>query len=379
MTRSKAPTVLLHLGQHKTGSKALQAYLTTYQSQLLQQGILYPLEVKPQHRILAYARSQFRFFALLRRAVMLLHGDRTAEGWWQEVARYCQPSQTLWDFAADLETERRRTGANRIVLSAEDLFDMHTAHETGFSFQRVESASQLLAGLFQIFGWDVRVIVYLRRQDHLLAAHYGQFIKGSTVNDTDMDTFAASFAPRLDSHQLLECWKEAFGQQRLVVRPYERAALPGGIVRDFMESCGLPHLDDGRNLPDDAEARNLSLGRDLIEFVRILNRQQQAGREIPSRDLVLETAARLSLDWSGPSGIAAWYSPEQRRNLLARHEEGNTRIAREFLEQVDGRLFREPLPVDPNWKPYRGLQSDRITEITRAISATATNIQARAG
>jgi hypothetical protein len=337
------------------------------------------LEVTPRHGILAYARSQFRFFALLRRAVMLLHGDRSADGWWQEVARYCHPCQTLWDFAADLETQRRRTGASRIVLSAEDLFDMHTAHEVGFSFHWVQSASQLLAGLFQIFGWDVRVIVYLRRQDHLLAAHYGQFIKGSSVNDLDMDNFAAFFAARLDSHRLLSCWTAAFGQQRLFVRPYERASLPEGIVSDFMASTGLPFLDGGPALPDDVESRNVSLSRDLIEYIRILNRQQQAGREIPARDLVLDTAVRLSSDWSGPSGIAAWYSPQQRRNLLARHEEGNTRIAREFLGQADGRLFREPLPVDPNWTPYRGLLSDRITEITRAISATATPIKARAG
>ena len=110
---------------------------------------------------------------------------------------------------------RERLGAIRVVISAEDLFDMQTAHETEFSRELVEAGARRLARLAADFGYDVRIAVYLRRQDHLLAVHYAQYIKGSSVNDVDFDEFAEAFAPRLDSWSILTAWVAAFGPEHV--------------------------------------------------------------------------------------------------------------------------------------------------------------------
>ncbi len=364
-----APSLVLHIGQHKTGSKALQAFLAYNRHVLHQSGLLYPVEDHSEHDILAYSRSQFRLFALIRHAAIgATIGRSAADAYWQTVAPYCRPFLTAWEFLATVEQERRRTDSHRILLSAEDLFDMHTAHEFAFFRPIAETGVRLLAEMISVIVGAARIVVYLRRQDHLLGAHYGQFIKGSITADLDLEAFAPAFAPRLDSSRLLSCWESAFGRERIVVRPYERQTMPEGIVGDFFaHGLGMPVPDETKAPPVDVESTNVSLGRDLIEYLRILNRRAAAGEDVPERGRVLHAALRSRPRLSGPGGIAAWLSPAQRRALLDCHAEGNARIARDYLNRQDGGLFTEPVPEDAPWTPYPGLSPSKAREITRAI------------
>jgi hypothetical protein len=368
----RRPRLLLHLGQHKTGSKALQAYLAHNRQVLRELGILYPVEDSPAHTIPAYSHSQFRLFALLRRdALAITSVEAAARVFWEPLAGYCQPFTTTRDLFESWEAERLRLGSESLLVSAEDLFDMHTAHELGFSLAVVQVGARLLAELAAAFAYDVRLVVYLRRQDHLLGTHYGQLIKGSSAQDLDMAAFATAFGPRLDSRRLLSCWEAAFGREAIQVRPYEPELLPAGIVGDFFPNVlGLPVPARCREPEADVESVNRSLGRDFIEYLRLLNRRQANGQEVCSRDAVLRTALRHQAALGGPRGIAAWLSPRQRRQLLDRHGSGNAHIARAFLGREDGRLFAEPLPTDTGWRPYSGLTAETARALTRAIQET---------
>ncbi len=219
MSRAKA-SLILHVGQHKTGSKALQSFLAQNRQTLLKEGILYPVEANPDHDIRAYAQSQFHLFALVRRdAIRACLGQVPAEEYWRTVSRFCRPFETTRSCFEAIEAERSRRGLTHVVISAEDLFDLQTAHELDFSRLLVQAAARHLAGLAAEFAYDPRVVVYLRRQDHLLGAHYVQFIKGSAVHDLEFDEFSRAFAPRLDLRGILAEWASAFGEDRLDVRP----------------------------------------------------------------------------------------------------------------------------------------------------------------
>lgn len=366
--------IIFHIGQHKTGSKALQAFFAHNQGVLLRSGILYPLETDAgRPAIAAYARSHFRLFVLVRRAALAgTAGPAAAEAYWKRHHRHCLPSATPDEFMAVVEAERQRTGATRIILSAEDLFDMQTAHELEFLPELVEASARLFAGLAASFDYDARVVVYLRRQDHLLGAQYIQFIKGCGVPDLDMEAFSHSFAPRLDTHGLLAHWQSAFGREQIHLRLYERQAMPGGIVQDFFQHVMKePIPNDCQEPALDAETVNLSLQRDFVEYIRILNRRRASGRNIFDRSSVLEAALRFRSASQGPVGIAAWLSPAQRRALLARYALGNSMIARDFLGRDNQPLFSEPLPSDnADWKPYQGLSARKATAISMAILKT---------
>ena len=57
-------------------------------------------------------------------------------------------------------------------------------------------------------------------------------------------------------------------------------------------------------------------------------------------------------------------SPQQRREIIAKYEESNTKVAREYLGREDGRLFYAPLPdPDEPWEPYEGLTVEKVVPI----------------
>lgn len=379
---SRATRLVLHIGQHKTGSKALQSFLAWNRQPLRDAGIFYPAEEHPEHGVQAYAVSQFRLHALARReATAALRGEVAAGDYWRHLARFCAPFDTPRGFFEWLDAEARRSDARQVVVSAEDLFDMHTAHETGFSPGLIAAAAGRLAALAAEFGFEPRVVVYLRRQDHLLGAHYVQFIKGSADHVAGFDDFARAFAPRLDARGVLRLWADAFGPHRVSVRLYERAALPGGIVPDFFKNVlGIPAPAGCTEPPADVESVNRSLGRDYVEFIRVLNRRSVAGAPVFARDAVLEAALREDAPPAGTSGVTAWLSPSDRRALLSAHEEGNSEVARDYLDRPDGRLFSEPWPeTDDAWRPYVGLTPDRATAIALAVHETVLARLARNG
>ncbi len=365
MTETR-PAVIVHIGQHKTGSKALQSFLAHHRHALRAHQVFYPIEEQPSHGIRAYANSQYRLFALVRReSIAAQSGETAAARYGEEQRDACRPFESARSLFEAWEAERVALGLTRMILSAEDCFDMQTAHEIESSLELVEEGARRLARLASDFGYEPQIVVYLRRQDHLLGAHYGQYIKGSPVHDLDFEAFARAFAPRLDSRHILLRWASVFGPDRIRVRPYERASMPGGIVPDFFEHVlGFRVPDGWIEPPADVESLNRGLCRDFVEYIRILNRRNRLGLAIFAREDVLEAAFR----GGKPSGIADWLSPTARRGLIAAYSEGNTAIARDFLGRQEGRLFAEQPPDDDEgWNPYAGLTPEKATAISLAI------------
>lgn len=342
--------VILHIGQHKTGSKALQSAIYANRSHLAASGSAYPVEAGSNRPLRPYEMNHHHLFAAVRAAVDAGEGGAelaALRALLDRLLAACSPT------------------SEAMILSAEDLFDMHTAHEAAFMPARVGAGSRLLAAELAARGCTTRLVCYLRRQDHLLAAHYAQYIKGSPTHHPEFGEFRAMFAPRLDADGLLSLWEEAFGKEAVTVAAYEPREMPGGIVADFFgRVLGLEPPPVTVPFPDDLEAFNITPSRDHLDYLRLLNRRGSRGRPVLPREQVLESAFRDRNDHS--AGIAAWLSPGERGVLLAEHEPGNRRIA--ARHGMGATLFRERMPTagDP-WTPPPAVGLERLIELdTRA-------------
>lgn len=364
--------IIFHIGQHKTGSKALQSFLHLHSTALAQRGILYPVDQTVHQKVRAYQISHYRLFALLRHEALQACGQTdAARHHWHRQRAICRPydcSRAMFDA---IEDERRRIGADTIIVSAEDLFDMQTAHQIDLNMDCLATGVKILSGLVQAFQYQPIVVAYVRRQDHLLGAHYVQYVKGSSDPTIEFKTFARAFAPRLDTHRLLACWAAEFGSDAMVVRPYERATMPTGIVSDFFE-CALPQTlpSDWMAPAPERESVNATPGRDQVELIRYLHRRRWLGWPLLRRAQILDATTALSLGVAAEQGstIAAWLSPAQRRRLLLDHTEGNARIAQHYLPRAKTPLFSEALPHDDaSWQPYPGLSAQDATAIIRQV------------
>lgn len=186
--------IIFNIGQHKTGSKALQSFLHIHSTALAQRGILYPVDQTVHQKVRAYQISHYRLFALLRHEALQICGQAdAARHFWRRQRAICRPydcSRVMFDA---IEDERRRIGADTIIVSAKDLFDMQTAHQIDLNIDCLAAGVKILSGLVQAFQYKPVVIAYIRRQDHLLGAHYVQYVKGSSDPTIEFKTFARAF------------------------------------------------------------------------------------------------------------------------------------------------------------------------------------------
>jgi hypothetical protein len=330
------PRAILHIGQHKTGSKALQSALYANRTYLAESGFAYPVPANTGQTLRPWQMSHFGLYEAVR-------AGGGVGNYVSSIIKHCP------------------VATKTLVLSAEDLFDMHTAHEPCFEMRRIPKGCHLLAKELAPFAKSVRIVCYLRRQDHLLAAHYAQLIKGTNIHHPSFREFCVSFAPRLHFFEILSHWEAAFGTAAITVVPYEPPMMSGGIVTDFFSrALGLKAPAVTAPFPDDLEASNVTPTRDYIEFMRCLNRRSSLGKSVLPREVVLESAFR---DKAGRSvNIAAWMSPGERATILGRHAEGNQQVASNYC--IQGGLFREPLPTPEDaWGPYPEPGLRRLVEL----------------
>jgi len=327
--------LIIHIGQHKTGSKAIQTALYANPDYLIQHGYLYTLPGQHATQLRPYEMNHHALFHLLRKQVD--HPDDRSHT--LALVNYLQ-----------LLLNQSTLATKTIILSAEDLFDMHTAHESAFELNRVELGCRTLAEGLSKVGFSVKVVCFLRSQDELLASHYAQFIKGISRGFLSFDEFADRFRSRLDYNAILSIWESHFGVRNIQIIPYAKLTTMSSSVSVFFDKVlGLPPPAVVEPFPNDLEAYNISPSRAYLEYLRILNKRYHEGFQVVHPIDVLEDAFKR--DSKQPAGIAAWYSPEKKRLFLHPFEATNQQIALRY--QLGENLFEHTSKTDKSeWKAY---------------------------
>jgi hypothetical protein len=357
--------LIFHIGQHKTGSKALQSFLHTNAGILRKRGYFYPVTKGPTLGVRAYEISHHRIFALLRAESMEACGDiEGARRWRKNFTGYIRADESVSTMLTSWLGMSEKPAA-ALLISAEDCFDMHTAHEEGFSLEIVRAASSIISSELKRLGGIAELAVYLRRQDHLLGAHYVQYIKGSNRNFCEFEEFSAMFAPRLASRSILSCWAGSFESEQIHVQAYEPHKMESGIIQNFFCNILGMEVPEGAKLPErNPETVNTSPSRDYVELIRIMNQRNNAGLPTVDKTQLLTLALEEQTGRNNFQGIGAWLSPKERNTLLKIYQADNESIAREFCKSAPEQLFCED-SIDESklWTAYPGLTPERSVDI----------------
>ncbi len=316
---------LLHIGTHKTRTSSLQTFLQLNTSSLLKKGIFY---AAPEGH---------------RNANFLLKDLSRAEG---------RKAQT---FFRESTTKARRNGADLVLLSAEafyamtafrQLFDGVIAED--YRAAEVRSIGHVRAAIPQ--AAHVTIICYFRRQDRFLESIYNQIVKVDAYSGT-ISEFQSLIEPALDYAGHLELWRSIFPNARFIVRNQEELA--DRIVDDFLDSF-LDREDRSALTWRDVHV-NKRLGRDVLEYKRLLNRIP-CGRaeQHMNAQAVMEISEQL-----GDNRLYQQYlDAAARANVLARAAIGN-----EALVQNHGMQPFSALGAAPASASYPGLSTEKAIEI----------------
>ncbi len=300
--------LFIHIGLPKTGSTALQRFLHHNRETLSGLGYLYPGK-NPAHHYIRYNWTDKTDSVLLAK------------------------SQNMF-------REIREKPNDRIIISSETMSASN------------ENIPHTLKNLvIEELGDDleIKIIVYLRRQDHWLESRYVQNIKTTysfvpeSLKKMAFPEFLRSHRKfyNLDYYRRLEPWAGIFGETNIMVRPYEKDQFVGGsISSDFLHTIGISSCSQFSQ-PDKTNF-NTGLSPDAVEIVRLYNKYLKSVyfKNILCNSLLRRTSSKQ------PFSTYTYLSPRQRFDLLSEYDESNARIAREYLCRNDGRLFYEEWP-DP--------------------------------
>ena len=216
--------IFLHIGRHKTGTSAIQHFLSRNRVRLRKLGWEYPRALSGQaaHHDFAYALG-------------------------------AGPTDRAETSPGLLKRELERMSAwlqqpGRKIVSSE-------------GFQNLDP--ERLRGVFP--AERTRVVVYLREPLDYLISSYAQRIQANAARTRFAD-YAAAFNP--DYAAFLGRWAAVFGEGALQVRIYDRSRLvDGDVVHDFAQALALP----SEKLQFPTGGFNPSIGPELIEFKGVVN------------------------------------------------------------------------------------------------------------
>ena len=340
-----ARQLILHIGTTKTGSTSIQYAMHAARAFLPSQGVYYPdTDTDVRHTLMATAFASTPIAMNPRNQIW---GGRDPQ---KVVAEYLQSFKR--------EMENLPPEITRVVMSAEqfshwirDADDIQRLHDT-------------LAPHFD----DIKVVVYLRRQDGHYASNYAQLIRLGRVDPPDMKQLSP-FWHDYDYTDLIGRWAASFGEAAMCPRIFER--VPGrkfDVVAEFLDLCGVvlpPDLDGA------VRERNLSMnltGQHILKAVEsILRGEQKMNADLRSGALWQRIGRAVSKAHPG----AGWVPTRtEAAAFMERFAQTNERVRQRWFPDRD-RLFSDDFSKLPETAPKIDFEADFkaacgiIVDITR--------------
>lgn len=304
--------LILHIGNCKTGTTALQAFFELNRDTMAADGLYYPV-------------TGTEYFSYNHWALMYEYIADYSHIWPIPGDYQRHPDGFPGLFAQlQREIDPQLSMGHDVLLSCEGLF---------FDNRKPEDVTRLLRWFA---AYDLRLVVYLRRQQDMLDSMINELVKNGDIvhQDGAGEPFARDLI--IPYHDRLSWWAEAVGPRRISVVPYEKSRYSAehSLFDEFMTLVGHPR-DDYQPL---AEERNTAI-RSLPGFLimnsinRVAATSQQKHRYAP-----------LVQAWESDRQLPRYTSldPTLRAYVEQHSAPQNAAIAVEFLDRPDGHLFNDP-------------------------------------
>lgn len=309
--------VLLHIGQSKTGSSAIQAFLMLNRQKLREMGVLYP--------------------AAKIKGMPVNMGDHNAVA--DALAgKSSFPYLTADEYFQQFFEEAKSINANLLILSAEHFFageprtwDVLDEEEY---FKRYEQKVQNLAAYLS--GHEVSILVYLRPQVDWLSSAVSQNVRiDRLISDRQLyhndRQFFEVVKPLLRYSILLDVWARILKPSSFMAIPYDRKTLvKNSSIADFLHHAGLENTVFPYASTDIQV--NESLTREYIEVKKILNGFRRTKNE---ERVIICCLTRLSMSSNAGTRYALDAGVQQDVESFVSHD--NEKLNKQY--QTDGLIF----------------------------------------
>ncbi len=322
--------IFLHIGEHKTGTTAIQTSLQD----------LYNREIL-QKKDFAFIYNEI--YTLLNASWIKTNEKHTIERVINKIQSFIEQSPE-----------------KNIIISCEGFVALDFLKNNN-----IEPIYNIL------HKHNTKVLIYLRRQDKAIESGFAQLSKELAVKLQ----LPKEARPK---KEFLDGYAKLFGKENILVRVYEKNNLyHNNAIHDFLQWINLekliPELQKTFNNPSLSPLNmriRLSLMRqnimdDKVRAQRLKEIQTKAKKVTGSMPWDLTADLRraqlgfnfttdfchvvnmlLALEKSPAKNTHAYFSHEERKAILDECREENAAIAREYLGREDGVLFDESMPEE---------------------------------
>ena len=319
-------TLIIHIGTTKTGTSAIQKFLYDNKEIILERGYDYvdlPALMK-EAGVKIYAEGD----SLYKNGVVL---NSFID---EEQKLNIKKNEKAWEIFIGILKERLQK--NNVILSEETIWSWDTVNILGLIKKEIN---------------DVKIIVYLRRQDKYMESSWNQIVKQQryytgTFEDVCVDREDYRPYKYLDKLKEIE---QLCGLDNMIVRAYGKEYFIGeknDLISDFLCSIGAE--------PDYKECVystgiNESLTGNMVEVKRVMNYELAnsgyLGWKFEKR--FLEMIREMNTKINGKvSNVESYLSSESRANIIRKYHDENSIIAKRYLKREDGVLFNEDVNME---------------------------------
>ena len=217
-----------------------------------------------------------------------------------------------------LDMIRETLPAHDIVLSCENMFGMHT-HRPNTCIESVKAMKRLFR------GFDIRLLIFVRRQDSYIEAIYGQDVKRQEMRD-----FPGYVGEMLLDNLHWDQICEVYGEFDLTVRPWETSVLATGGYRDFVDALF-------QWLGAKVEVENLPIVNPSLSLAG-LELQMAANRLLP-RHLAYDLSMWLERRCGKKPGERLGLLEFAGLDVMPRYRESNARLFKRWMPQFDPKEY----------------------------------------
>lgn len=334
-------TLYLHIGTTKTATSSIQKFLRINREVLEKHSYCYP----PLPHIYSHISK-----------------DRNGH--------FLVGNLYLPDGSRDLLRERvyKKEGMKQVLACFQQYDNVILSDEV---IWRVTSRSRkglfpYLIGRAKEHGFQIKVIVYLRRQDEFQLSIWNQNVKHSSTAMTltfeerldqvlKEEDYVLNYASKLDEIAGL------VGKENVIVRRFQRDSwVNGSIVDDFMQCIGLPVTKEFIPLKRKV---NSGLSENAAEIKRIINKNTTFTQD---ENVYLSNFLRRQSPESSQRYPCSMLSREESRDFLNQFAVENARVAEEYIH--DGKpLFSEKIKDLPKWQPDNPYMTEDLIQFFSSV------------
>jgi hypothetical protein len=302
--------IYLHIGTEKTGTTTLQRFLNLNRRKLHEQNTLYPTSpgIENHAKLSVYSLNIQRKDELKKFFNVFSEKDHV---------------KFRLKFKKELTNEIKKFTPKKIILSNEHCSTRLINNE------EILRLKELLYSISK----NVKIIIYLRRQDDYFLSTYSTWIKcgGSNKINIPKNFESVYIQNRYNYKLIIDRWAKYFGEENIIIRVFELEQMVGNsLIDDFLFITKVNY--ENFVVPNDL---NSSLSSDVLEFLRIFNKYIPFFNENginPERgdlnDILEEISTKNKIHFRGAEKLYENFKKE------------NESIAKIYLKRKDGILFK---------------------------------------